>query len=141
MRDLRQVVRKLALEDGRYAAEAFEFIFESLESAVRLAGREHSEGKKRHITGQELVDGLRHEARRLFGPLGAHVWRSWGVHRTLDWGHIVFLLVREGLLNRREEDSIEDFRNDFDFDEFFVDGYDFELPAELGPTSAGGEGN
>ena len=40
MRDLREVVRKLALEDGRYSVEAFEFIFESLEPAVRLAGRE-----------------------------------------------------------------------------------------------------
>ena len=138
MRDLRQVVRKLALEDGRYSVEAFEFIFESLEPAVRLAGREQAEGTGRHINGGELLEGLRHEARRLFGPLGAQVWRSWGVKRTIDWGHIVFLLVGEGLLNRRDSDSLEDFRETFDFDEFFVDGYELELPAESGPT-AGGE--
>jgi len=137
MRDLREVVRKLALEDGRYSVEAFEFIFESLEPAVRLAGRGKAEGTDRHIDGSELLEGLRHEARRLFGPLGAQVWRSWGVKRTIDWGHIVFLLVGEGLLNRRDSDSLEDFRETFDFDEFFVDGYELELPTESGPAAAG----
>jgi len=137
VRDLRKVVRKLALEDGRYAVEAFEFLFESLEAAVRLAGREQATGVNRHITGQELVEGLRQESRRLFGPLAAHVWRSWGVERTLDWGHIVFLLVDRGLLNRRESDTLEDFRQGFDFDEYFVKNYEFELPAEIGPI--GGE--
>lgn len=137
MRDLRQMVRKLALEDGRFAPDAFEFLFESLEPAVQGAGKGEAQGADRHITGQELVEGLRQEAHRLFGPLAAHVWRTWGVHRTLDWGHIVFLLVEEGLLNRRESDSIEDFREGFDFDEFFVENYRFELPAEIGPTPAG----
>lgn len=137
MRDLRQQVRKLALEDGRYATDAFEFLFESLEPAIRLAGRGDAQGTERHITGQELIAGLRQEARRLFGPLAAHVWRTWGVERTIDWGHIVFLLVGGGLLNRRESDSIEDFREGFDFDQFFVHDYQFELPAEIGPATAG----
>jgi uncharacterized repeat protein (TIGR04138 family) len=137
MRDLRQLVRKLALEDGRYSADAFEFLFESLEPSVRLAGRADSQGTERHITGQELLNGLREQARKLFGPLAAHVWRTWGVRRTLDWGQIVFLLVGEGLLNRRESDSIEDFREGFDFDEFFVERYEFELPAEIGPMATG----
>lgn len=135
MRDFRQVVRKLALEDGRYALEAYEFLFESLEASVRLAGRGEADGADRHITGQELIEGLRIESRRLFGPLGAHVWRSWGIERTLDWGQIVFLLVGQGLLNRRDSDTIEDFREGFDFDEFFVRDYEFELPAEIGPLS------
>ena len=140
MRDLREVVRKLALEDGRYSVEAFEFIFESLEPAVRLAGREKAEGTDRHINGGQLLEGLRYEARRLFGPLAAQVWRSWGVKRTIDWGHIVFLLVGEGLLNRRDSDSLEDFRETFDFDEFFVEGYELELPAESGPEASGEQG-
>jgi len=137
MRDLRQMVRKLALKDGRFAPDAFEFLFESLEPAVQRAGKGEAQGSDRHITGQELVVGLRQEAQRLFGPLAAHVWRTWGVHRTLDWGHIVFLLVEEGLLNRRDSDSIDDFREGFDFDEFFVENYRFELPAEIGPAPAG----
>ena len=139
MKDARELIRKLSSEDGRYRPEAFAFLFEALEPAIRLAGREEAEGLERHITGQELVEGLRWEARRQFGPLGAHVWRSWGVESTLDWGHIVFLLVEGGLLNRREEDSIDDFREGFDFDAYFVEDYEFELPAEIGPAPATGD--
>ena len=140
MKDAREVIRQLSKDDGRYAPEAFSFVFESLDPAVRLAGREDAEGAARHVTGQELLAGLRAEARRQFGPLGAHVWRTWGVHQCVDWGHIVFLLVDGGLLNRREEDSLEDFREDFDFDAYFVQDYPLVLPAEIGPAGARGEG-
>ncbi len=138
MRDLRRLIRKLAIRDGRYGPDAFEFLFESLEPAVQLAGHGDSQGTDRHITGQQLLLGLREEARRLFGPLGAHVWRTWGVNDTMDWGNIVFLLVGEGLLNRRDSDTIDDFREGFDFDEFFVNSYQIRLPAEIGPASLGG---
>ncbi|MFT7671510.1 MAG: putative repeat protein (TIGR04138 family) [Planctomycetota bacterium] len=135
MRELGRVIRQLALEDGRYAPEAFEFLFSSLEPAVRLAGHGEDTGSDRHISGQQLVLGLREEAKRLFGPLAAHVWRKWGIKNTMDWGQMVFLLLEEGLLNRRDTDSIEDFRESFDFDEFFVSNYTFKLPAEIGPSS------
>jgi uncharacterized repeat protein (TIGR04138 family) len=66
---------------------------------------------------------MREHALRTFGPLAAEVWRSWGVRETLDWGRIVFLLVEAGLLNRQETDTIEDFREGFDFEEVFVRRY------------------
>lgn len=131
-------LRKLALKDGRYAPEAFAFLYESLDHAVRLAGRESAEGTERHVSGQELLSGMRVHALETFGPLAGHVWRAWGVHETLDWGRIVFLLVEEGLLNRQDTDSIDDFRDGFDFDAAFARGYRAELPADvLGP--GGGE--
>jgi len=95
---------------------------------MRLAGREHAEGQERHVTGQEVLTGMRGHAQALFGPLAAQVWRSWGVRETLDWGRIVFLLVDGGLLNRQESDTIEDFRSGFDFDEVFVRQYQVRLP-------------
>ena len=68
------------------------------------------------------------------------VWRSWGVKRTIDWGEIVFVLVNAGMLNRQETDSVEDFRDGFDFDEAFVEGYELKLPAEiLAKPAAGSE--
>lgn len=137
MRDPRETLRELSRSDGRYAPEAFAFLFESLEPAIRLAGREDAEGPDRHISGQELLVGLRSEARRLFGPLAAQVWRRWGVHESLDWGHVVFLLVDSGLLNRREEDTLEDFREEFDYETYFVRDYPLALPLELGPSSPG----
>ena len=131
-------VRELALQDGRYSPEAFRFLFESLEYAIRLAGKENEEGASRHVSGQEVLQGMREFARHTFGPLAAQVWRSWGVHETMDWGRIVFLLVDGGMLNRQDDDSIEDFRDGFDFDEAFVADYQLELPAEIGSRPAFG---
>ena len=118
----------LALKDGRYSPEAFRFLFESLPHAVKLAGKENAEGAGRHVTGQEVLGGLRVHASQLFGPLAAAVWRSWGLRETLDWGRIVFLLVEGGLLNRQESDTVDDFAAGFDFDEAFVRGYRVALP-------------
>lgn len=125
------LLRKLALKDGRYAPEAFQFLYDSLDHAVKLAGREQSEGAERHVTGQELLAGMRQYAIEQFGPLAGAVWRAWGIRDTLDWGRIVFLLVEEGMLNRQESDSIEDFRSGFDFDAAFVRAYQPHLPPEL----------
>ncbi|MEY4774974.1 MAG: hypothetical protein RIT40_2009 [Planctomycetota bacterium] len=131
-------VRKLALNDGRYAPEAFQFLYESLDTAVQLAGRGDREGTDRHVSGQELLLGLRAHAREVFGPLAAPVWRSWGVQEAMDWGHIVFLLVDAGLLNRQESDTIDDFRQGFDFDAYFVREYVPLLPQDWSPPDAGG---
>jgi uncharacterized repeat protein (TIGR04138 family) len=122
----------LALKDGRYSPEAFRFLFESLPHAVRLAGKESAEGQERHVTGQQVLEGMRELATQLFGPLAAPVWRSWGVRETLDWGHIVFLLVENGLLNRQESDQVEHFRDGFDFEEAFVRSYRVPLPEAAG---------
>jgi uncharacterized repeat protein (TIGR04138 family) len=124
-------VRDLALADGRYSPEAFRFLFESLDHAVRLAGRPTREGEPRHVSGQEVLAGMRALGLELFGPLTPQVWRSWGVQETLDWGRIVFLLVEADLLKRQESDSIDDFRNGYDFDEVFTRTYKPSLPAVL----------
>jgi uncharacterized repeat protein (TIGR04138 family) len=126
----------VALKDGRYSPEAFRFLFDSLPQALRLAGKEQAEGLERHVTGQEVLAGMRAHALTTFGPLAAVVWRSWGVRETLDWGRIVFLLVDNGLLNRQDTDTIEDFRSGFDFDEVFVRQYRVRLPD---PSAAAGE--
>lgn len=125
------LLRKLALKDGRYTPEAFQFLYEALDTALQLAGRETEEGAARHVTGKELLAGMRRHAELQFGPLAGAVWRAWGIRDTLDWGRIVFLLVEEGMLNRQESDSIEDFRSGFDFDEAFVRSYRPELPSDL----------
>ena len=112
-------------------------LFESLPHAIQLAGKEHAEGSGRHVTGQEVLAGMRAYATQLFGPLAAAVWRSWGVRETIDWGRIVFLLVDNGLLNRQEQDTIEDFRAGFDFEEVFVRQYRVPLPDQSGPAEEG----
>jgi uncharacterized repeat protein (TIGR04138 family) len=124
-------IRSIALGDGRYAPEAFRFLLEGLERAIELAGRDALAGQARHVTGREVLAGLVDLARSSFGPLTPQVWRSWGVRETLDWGHVVFLLVDNGLLSRQESDSIDDFRSDLDLDAEFVRDYRPELPSRL----------
>lgn len=99
--------------------------------AVKLAGKEALEGVERHVTGQQVLAGMRDHAAAQFGPLAAQVWRSWGVRSTLDWGKVVFLLVDNGLLNRQESDTLDDFRDGFDFDEAFVRDYEVETSQDL----------
>lgn len=121
----------VATRDGRYSIEAFRFLYESLDEAIKLAGKAEAEGTERHVSGQEVLAGMRAMALKTFGPLAGDVWRSWGVHSSLDWGRIVFLLVDAGLLARQDEDTIEDFREGFDFDAAFVNQYEVPLPSEL----------
>ena len=47
------------------------------------------------------------------------VFKHWGVNSTEDFGQIVFMLVDAKLLGKTEEDSIEDFKNSYDFKEIF----------------------
>ena len=134
-----QSLHKLALEDGRYSPEAYRFLFEALETVVQDLGRESAEGVSRHVSGQELLTGLKRRAVREFGPLSAQVWRSWGIHESLDWGRIVFLLVEKQLLRRQDEDSLEDFAEDFDFDAGFEAAYELELPPVIAPPAVSGD--
>lgn len=127
-------LRQIWKQDGRYAFEAYQFLFESLDQAVHITGREDEETPKRHVSGQELLEGMRQHAMRLFGPLAGRVWQTWGVKSTMDWGRIVFSLVEAELLNRQETDSIDDFKDGYDYQQAFVDSYEPELPNEIGPN-------
>jgi uncharacterized repeat protein (TIGR04138 family) len=128
-------LRELARSDGRYCWEAYRFVFESLEPAIQLAGKAGAEGQARHVSGVELLAGMRQLAIQLFGPLAAPVWRSWGVRETKDWGRVVYALVEAKLLARRDSDTIDDFGQGFDFDEEFVRSYRPAIPPHLTPRS------
>jgi uncharacterized repeat protein (TIGR04138 family) len=51
------------------------------------------------------------------------VFNFWGVQTTEDFGHIVFNLVEKGLLSKTPEDSLEDFRDVYDFKKVFEEDY------------------
>ncbi len=133
-------LREACAQDGRYSFDAYRFLFESLETALALAGREDQSGSSRHVSGPELLEGMRVLAERMFGPLAAEVWRSWGVHSTLDWGRIVFVLVEAKMLNRQESDTLDQFEDVFDFEQAFELNYEPQLPAELGANPQPDEG-
>ena len=116
-------LRKLAEDDGRFALEAYTFVYDALPVAQRLHGRE------RHVSGRELLDGIRTLALQRYGRMAKLVLNSWGVKTTDDFGAIVFNLVESGLMSKTEEDTVEEFRSVYDFDRAFVDSYRIPDPA------------
>jgi uncharacterized repeat protein (TIGR04138 family) len=118
-------VEHLKSRDGRYKMEAYLFTIDALEfTMVRL-------GRRGHVSGGELLDGIAVLAQREFGPTAKMVLESWGVKKTRDFGEIVFSLVGAGLLGKTDEDSLEDFESVYDFDEVFEKQYDWRLEEPL----------
>ena len=106
-----EVIRR---KSPRYKPEAYLFVLAALHFTVsRLP-------EPRHITGQELSEGIRIYGLDQFGPLTNEVFAHWGLSATEDFGHIVFSLVEAKLLGKTEEDSLEDFKNVYDFTAAFA---------------------
>lgn len=114
-------IEKIVTADRRYCAEAYAFVMEALGYTQKRFGRE------RHVTGEELLTGIRELGGKQFGPLALDIFHHWGVRTTGDLGHIVFNLVDSGILGKQEEDSIESFQNGFDFEEVFFKDYQEQL--------------
>ena len=99
--------------DFRYPRAAYRFVHEALNFTV--AGL----GMQRHVSGRELLEGIRRYALDEFGPLTLCVLNEWGIRSCIDFGHIVFNLVDVGLLGKTDEDSLADFEGGYDFEEAF----------------------
>jgi uncharacterized repeat protein (TIGR04138 family) len=111
----------LAEVTGPYPVEAFQFVRDGLSYAARSVHEDIEERAEqdRHITGQQLCLGLRKFAIERYGLMAPVVLAHWHIRRTDDFGRIVFAMVGQGLLSKTEEDSLDDFRAVFDFDEAF----------------------
>jgi uncharacterized repeat protein (TIGR04138 family) len=131
------VLETVVARDPRYQPEAYHFLREALDhtqNAVRKANR----GQMRHVSGQELLAGIRAYALEQYGPMALTLLREWGLHRCEDFGELVFNLVDAGVLSKTDTDSRADFANGYDFEEAFRKPY---LPSSSGrpagePTSA-----
>lgn len=126
--DVEDKIRAVCRADPRFDSQAYFFIFEALDHAIVTLGKTKYEGPKRHVTGRELLDSIRIVAQRQFGWLAKTVFDSWGVHKTDDFGEMVFNMVQAELLHKQETDSMADFRDGYDFTETFEKDYDFEIP-------------
>ncbi len=102
-------VDSIVERDARYARDAYGFVVDALETAVQLAGR------RGHVSGPQVVEGLLELARSRMGVMAWTVLEKWGVRTSLDVGDIVFQLIDAGILSRREEDAREDFDLSVDF--------------------------
>jgi uncharacterized repeat protein (TIGR04138 family) len=113
-----KTIEQVVDEVGLYPLEAYEFVQRGLQYTIQhIHGSEKARdaSANRHVSGRELSEGLREFALLQWGMLARSVLRRWNITRTDDFGRIVFALVGSGYMTTTEEDTIEDFRNVFDF--------------------------
>jgi len=113
-----EAVVKIRLEDSRYDQDAYAFLKDALDHSVR-AKQEKVGEEYPHVGGQELLYGFRDLALDEFGPMTATVLEIWGVTRTEDIGEMVFQLIGMGAFGKSDDDSRDDFKEVFSFDETF----------------------
>jgi uncharacterized repeat protein (TIGR04138 family) len=132
-KSLQQIVEEL----GLYPIEAFEFVQQGLTYTVnKIHGAEEQPRPKtrgrgpgdpsRHVDGPQLCAGLRELALQNWGLLARTVLKRWNVTKTSDFGRIVFALVASGYMQKTQNDTLDDFRDVYDFAAAFEDGYRIE---------------
>ena len=114
-----EIVCAICEKDSRYHPEAYSFLIEALDATMKTIFKETPDHAK-HVSGRELLEGIRTHALNELGPMTYTVFNEWGVHATEDFGDIVFRLVEAGRLGKTETDSIDDFKEIFSFEDAFV---------------------
>jgi uncharacterized repeat protein (TIGR04138 family) len=126
---LEEMVRR----DPRYPLEAYEFVFAALTHTQRLLGRnpspEPGKEESHHVSGQQLLAGVRDLALREFGLLARTVFRMWGINQTDDFGELVFNLIEAGLMSKTNQDERRDFHAVYDLDRALGE-YHIEVPQQ-----------
>ena len=102
----------------RYPRDAYLFVREALDHTQKTVTKA-SRGQLRHVTGQELLGGIRAYALDQFGPMTTTVFEEWNVRECRDFGELVFNMIESGMLAKTEQDSLADFAPGYDFDDAF----------------------
>ena len=135
--DFAEIVGLICKEDPRFDRKAYDFVRLGLDHTVKELKKKETArtARPRHVSGPELLEGLRVYALDQFGPLAKTVLNSWGVRRCSDFGDIVFNLIEYNVFSKTENDRREDFADVYTFEDAFVRPF---LPgkASAGPSSA-----
>jgi uncharacterized repeat protein (TIGR04138 family) len=113
MQDFDSALEAVVTRDPRYHRDAYHFVREALD---------HTQGlytKSGHVTGRELLEGIRDYALKQYGPMALLVLEEWGLRRCEDFGDIVFNLIDAQILKKTDRDTREEFAGGYDFAEAF----------------------
>jgi uncharacterized repeat protein (TIGR04138 family) len=123
-----EALDSVVANDPRYQRDGYIFLRDALDFTTKQQ-KKIKGVTVRHVSGPELLDGLRRYALKEFGPMVTTVLDSWGIRSCEDIGNMVFNLIGAGVFGKTEEDSIEDFKNVYDFEEVFVKPFTPAKPA------------
>ena len=112
-----EAVERSAQHDPRYQPAAYDFVRDALHLAVKryCAGDE-----AQHVSGQQLLEGVRELALKEYGPMALTILQQWGLNQGIDVGNIVYNLISVGYFGKSEGDSLEDFDHGYRFEEAFT---------------------
>ena len=132
MQDLEfsEIVGLICKEDSRFDRKAYNFVRQALDHTVKEVKRKNPErtGKSQHVSGAELLEGIRAYALDQYGPLTKTVLNAWGIRRCGDFGDIVFNLIEYNVFSKTDSDRREDFANLYSFEDAFVKPFEPAAP-------------
>jgi uncharacterized repeat protein (TIGR04138 family) len=139
--DFAETVTDICKEDPRFDRKAYDFVRSGLDQTVKdLRKKDAARAERsRHVTGAELLEGLRIYALEQYGPLAKTVLNSWGINRGGDFGEIVFNLIEHNVFSKTESDRREDFADTYDFESAFVKPFQparKKMPGSSSPSGA-----
>ena len=114
----------------RYHPNGYLFMSAALHRTQQRLGRTQAHGEndeRAHISGQELLEGIREFALERFGLMSRAVFSSWGIHATDDFGRMVFELIERGEMRKTDGDQLADFFDVYDFDEALERQYEIDV--------------
>ena len=126
-KDFSEVVDLIVKEDTRYSKEAYFFVRKALDYTLNGLKGDQIEESRKHVSGGQLLDGIRKYGLEQFGPMTMTVFEHWSLHECSDFGEIVFNLVDYGVFGKTKSDKREDFKAGYEFREAFLKPY---LPEE-----------
>jgi uncharacterized repeat protein (TIGR04138 family) len=109
---------RIQTKDSRYHRDAYLFVREALDYTQKHIAKD-ARGRVRHVSGQELLVGIREFALQQFGPMAKTVLEEWGVKSCEDFGEIVFNMIEVDWLAKTAKDSRADFAGGYTFDDAF----------------------
>ena len=98
---LASLITKVA-EKSPYPKEAYSFTLEALMYAS-------SASKGQHLQPSEVCDYIIQCATEKFGMLAKTVFLQWATDSSKDFGLIIFDLIECGVLEKNEDESVNDF--------------------------------
>ncbi len=121
-------IKEIIKKDSRYTVQAYQFVFEALDYTINMLGKNQykTTDLDRHVTGKQLMEGIRKYALNQFGFMALTVFEQWGIKQDEDFGNIVFNLVEGGLMGKTETDTKDDFKNTYSLKKVFDEEFKFD---------------
>jgi len=119
-KDFSEVIDLLVKNDRRFDRGAYFFVRKALDYTVKELKPKLEERGNNHVSGLELLEGIREYALDQYGPMALTVLQAWNIQQCSDFGDIVFNLVEYGVLGKTEKDRREDFCGGYDFNDAFL---------------------